>query len=107
MLGLNGAAVEERAMSNAAPVEQQYLTREEAAAYLSNKLRGPINARQMSHWGRKGPRYFLFRGNKAARGGGWGRWALYTIADLDTWAEAQLKDPFADDDAVEEFASTS
>jgi hypothetical protein len=85
-------------MSNVTPVEQPaYLTREEAAAYLTEKLRGPINAKQMSHWGSNGPRYKLFRGNKAKRGGGWGRWALYTTADLDTWAEAQLRDPFEND----------
>jgi hypothetical protein len=76
------------------PVAQTYMTREEAAAYLSERLRGTFNAKQISKWGDKGPRYRLFRGNKAARGGGWGRWALYTAEDLEAWIETQLVEPF-------------
>ena len=71
-----------------------YLTREEAAAYLSDRLRGTFNAKQISKWGDKGPAYKLFRGNKAARGGGWGRWALYTAEDLEAWIATQLVEPF-------------
>lgn len=71
----------------------QYMTREEAAAYLSDRLRGPINAKQMSGWGSKGPPYKMFRGAATLRRGGRGRWALYTMADLDAWIEAQLTEP--------------
>jgi hypothetical protein len=84
-------------MSEAEP----YLNREQAAEYLSVVLSGKISAQQIASWGSAGPRYRLFRGNKAKRGGGWGRWAVYTKPDLDAWIETQLRDPFAAEDLLD------
>ena len=81
---------------------EPYLNREEAAEYLSRMLSGKITAQQIAGWGQRGPRFRLFRGNKAKRGGGWGRWAVYTRADLDAWIEAQLRDPFEEYDDAED-----
>jgi hypothetical protein len=85
-------------MYNDTPVvAEPYLNRAEAAEYLSVRLSGRITAQMIAGWGQKGPRFRLFRGNRAKRGGGWGRWAVYTRADLDAWIEAQLREPFGED----------
>jgi hypothetical protein len=76
-----------------------YANRSQAAVYLSARLNGRITVDNLHSWGKAGPRYFLLRGNKKARGGGWGRWAVYTQADLEAWIEANLKDPFEEERA--------
>jgi len=69
----------------------RYLNRDEAALYLSEQLRGTVSTKAMSGWGKKGPPYRVFRGKRGERGGN-GRWAVYTIEDLDAWIETQLAD---------------
>lgn len=89
------------------PSSERLYNREEAAAYLSEKMRGNITVNTLAYLRSRGPRYRYFRGTKLGTGGGYGRWVVYTQQALDEWAEAQLFDPLEDNDAApQKLAST-
>lgn len=74
---------------------QAVLTREQAAAYVNERLgfeaiTSTALANKASTGG--GPRYRIW-GRKTPGRGGRGRFAVYTAADLDEWIAEQFHDP--------------
>lgn len=71
-----------------------YLTRQQAADYIRERLGVPMTADILARRASDGdgPRYF-FWGIKRSGHGGRGRWAVYHPADLDAWIATQFYDP--------------
>lgn len=87
-------------MPDGTPSSERLFNRKEAAAYLTEKMRGRISEHTLAQLRTRGPRYRYFRGNRlSGTGGGYGRWVVYTQEALDTWAAAQLSEPLEYSDA--------
>lgn len=81
-------------MPDDTPSMERLFNRKEAAAYLTEKMRGHISVHTLAQLRTAGPRYRYFRGNRlSGTGGGYGRWVVYTQQALDEWAAAQLSEP--------------
>ncbi len=71
-----------------------YLNREQAAAYISQRVGVRITSTILANRASlgTGPSYRIWNGRGSGRGGR-GRYAVYKPADLDLWIEANLHDP--------------
>jgi hypothetical protein len=73
-----------------------YLTRKEAADYISARIPVEMSASILAERAMEGtgPRYVIWQsGRRTAGHGGRGRPALYTTADLDEWISKSIIQP--------------
>lgn len=73
---------------------EQLLNREQAAAYLTERLPFTVSSTILANVASRGcgPAYRIWNGRGSGRGGR-GRFAVYRPTDLDAWIEKQLYDP--------------
>ncbi len=83
--------------SSSPPTQSVWLSREQAAAYISHRVGVPITATVLANKASTGdgPPYRIWGGKGGLGRGGRGRYAVYRPADLDTWIETQFHDPLA------------
>lgn len=69
----------------------QWLSREQAAAYITRRTGMQMSLDTLAHRAAAGtgPRYFMWGGKR----GGNGRGAIYTIPDIEAWIQLQLHEP--------------